>query len=53
MFGDYGWYDERTSAQNRRWDEFCSDNYYSEMTVVEFGAGFGVPTIRLTSERLL
>jgi hypothetical protein len=53
MFGDYDWLSERTDQQEEKWQQFLSDTYKKELTVIEYGAGFGVPTIRMKSEALL
>jgi len=52
MFGDYAWLDGRTAAQRERLDAFLEEERGRRLLVVELGAGTGVPTIRMTSERL-
>jgi len=52
MFGDYAWLDGRTAAQRERFDAFLEEASGERLVVVEMGAGTGVPTIRMTSERL-
>jgi NAD-dependent SIR2 family protein deacetylase len=50
MFGDMGWDDSRTDAQNaslRTW----LDPLKGRLVVLEFGAGSNVPTVRMFSER--
>lgn len=52
MFGDWSWLDGRTAAQRARFDEFVAEVAGARLLVVELGAGTGIPTIRMTSERL-
>ncbi len=52
MFGDYAWLDRRTAAQRARFEAFLEEVSGARLLVVELGAGTGVPTIRMTSERL-
>jgi hypothetical protein len=52
MFGDSAWLDRRTAAQRRRFDAFLDEVAGARLLVVEMGAGTGIPTIRMTSERL-
>ncbi len=52
MFGDWSWLDRRTATQRGRFDEFLAEVRDERLLVVEMGAGTGVPTIRMTSERL-
>lgn len=52
MFGDWSWLDRRTATQRERFDEFLAEVRDERLLVVEMGAGTGVPTIRMTSERL-
>jgi NAD-dependent SIR2 family protein deacetylase len=52
MFGDFGWLDRRTAAQRRRFEAFLEEVAGARLVVVELGAGTGIPTIRMTSERL-
>lgn len=52
MFGDYAWLDRRTAAQRRRFEAFLDEVSGVPLLVVELGAGTGVPTIRMTAERL-
>ena len=55
MFGDWSWLDERTRAQQERfrlWAEGL-EKARARFVVVELGAGTAVPTVRLTSERLV
>jgi NAD-dependent SIR2 family protein deacetylase len=55
MFGDWSWLDERTRAQQERFRPWLEDVEKSRarFVVVELGAGTAVPTVRLTSERLV
>ena len=52
MFGDSAWLDDRTAAQRDRFEAFLSGMEERRLVVVELGAGTGIPTIRMTSERL-
>jgi NAD-dependent SIR2 family protein deacetylase len=53
MFGDYSWLDARAADQRARLDAFLEAEVGDEpLAIVELGAGTGVPTIRMTSERL-
>lgn len=52
MFGDWSWVSDRTSEQERRFDEFVYGLRGKENVVIEMGAGTAIPTIRHTSERL-
>jgi NAD-dependent SIR2 family protein deacetylase len=53
MFGDYGWDDSRTSAQEERLSSWLGGvgRGKEKLVVVECGAGSAVPTVRMTSER--
>ncbi len=53
MFGDYAWLHDRTAAQGARFDAFLEAQGSEPLVVVELGAGTAVPTIRMTSERLV
>ena len=52
MFGDWSWIADRTSGQERQYDEFVTDHRHEPMVVIELGAGTAIPTIRYTSEQL-
>ena len=52
MFGDYGWLSSRTEEQDRRFDDFLSENRSQSLVVVEMGAGTAIPSIRFLSERI-
>jgi len=52
MFSDYAWLDRRTAAKRARFEAFLDEVSGARLLVVELGAGTGIPTIRLTSERL-
>jgi NAD-dependent SIR2 family protein deacetylase len=52
MFGDFAWIDARTAAQRARFEAFLEEVAGARLLVVELGAGTGIPTIRMTSERL-
>jgi len=50
MFGDFGWDGAREEEQARRFERWLGK--IKKLAVVECGAGTGVPTVRMTSERL-
>jgi NAD-dependent SIR2 family protein deacetylase len=52
MFGDWAWLEGRSEAQRDRFDSFLDEIAGRRLLVVELGAGTGIPTIRMTSERL-
>lgn len=52
MFGDYGWLDDRSSEQGRRFRRWLGGRPLGSMVVVECGAGRAIPTVRYTSEQL-
>jgi NAD-dependent SIR2 family protein deacetylase len=53
MFGDWSWVASRTSEQENRLGSWLAGLAGSSLVVVELGAGTGVPTVRMTSERLV
>jgi NAD-dependent SIR2 family protein deacetylase len=53
MFGDFGWLGERAEAQSERLSAWLRGLSGGRITVVECGAGGGVPTVRMTSESLV
>jgi NAD-dependent SIR2 family protein deacetylase len=52
MFGDWGWLGDRTDDQYRRYNQWLQENRDARVAIVECGAGTGVPTVRMTSERI-
>lgn len=54
MFGDGTWIEDRTAAQEKRFDAFVSslDENNTKLLIIEIGAGKAVPTIRMNSEDL-
>ena len=52
MFGDNAWLDARSDGQETQFQSWLQQLSASgaRLTVLEFGAGTGVPTVRLTSE---
>ncbi len=52
MFGDWQWYPRRTAEQESRFEAWLSEAAGPDLVVVEMGAGTGVPTVRMTSERV-
>jgi hypothetical protein len=51
MFGDWNWIGSRSEAQDRRFLTWLDSIRGAQLAVVEIGAGTGVPTVRMTSER--
>jgi NAD-dependent SIR2 family protein deacetylase len=54
MFGDGGWDQSRTLAQDRRLAQWLASvrEVGGKLVIVECGAGEAIPTVRLTSEHL-
>ena len=52
MFGDWNWIGDRSDKQQRDMNQWFRDNESAEIVIVECGAGTGVPTVRMTSERI-
>jgi NAD-dependent SIR2 family protein deacetylase len=52
MFGDYGWDSAREDEQSRRFEKWLA-TISGKLAIIECGAGTGVPTVRMTSERLV
>lgn len=52
MFGDYGWISDRTSRQERHFDEFLTDSRGTSTVAIEMGAGTAIPTIRYLTEQI-
>lgn len=52
MFNDFSWLDERSSAQEERYQDFLRQQQGKRKIVIEIGAGTAIPTIRATSERI-
>lgn len=53
MFGDGGWDDARSDAQQRRLEAWLAQIDGAKIVVVECGAGTAIPTVRYFSERLV
>jgi len=55
MFGDWGWYSDRTEEQEVELQDWISglDRRRTKLVVVEIGAGEQVPTVRRFSERVV
>jgi NAD-dependent SIR2 family protein deacetylase len=51
MFGDWGWDDARTIAQQQRLRAWL-ESLEGKLAVIECGAGLAIPTVRLFCERL-
>lgn len=49
MFGDWGWHDARSAAQQERLTRWLRQ--VERLVVIEIGAGTNIPTVRLMSER--
>ena len=54
MFGDWHWFSQRSDDQDYRFREWLRrvEADGSELVIVEAGAGTGVPTVRMTAERI-
>jgi NAD-dependent SIR2 family protein deacetylase len=52
MFGDWGWISDRTTGQERNYDNFLAEHRGEPLVVIEMGAGTAIPTIRHQSEWL-
>jgi NAD-dependent SIR2 family protein deacetylase len=52
MFGDWNWIGDRSDMQQRAMNQWFRDNASSDIVIIECGAGTGVPTVRMTSERI-
>jgi NAD-dependent SIR2 family protein deacetylase len=50
MFGDGGWIAKRSQEQESRYHQWLRQVSGKRLAVVEFGAGTGVPTVRLECE---
>ena len=50
MFGDFGWNSTRTDGQMRRMREWLGTLRGAKLTIIEFGAGRAVPTVRRVCE---
>jgi NAD-dependent SIR2 family protein deacetylase len=53
MFGDWSWIPHRSRDQEARFGEWLQGVGGARLVVVELGAGSAVPTVRLTSERVV
>ena len=52
MFGDFEWESARTDAQKRRLSSWLGRLDGAKLAIIECGAGQGVPTVRLTCQRI-
>jgi NAD-dependent SIR2 family protein deacetylase len=52
MFGDWSWLGDRSEDQYQRYSQWLQENRDARLVIVECGAGTGVPTVRMTSERI-
>jgi NAD-dependent SIR2 family protein deacetylase len=50
MFGDGGWISHRSDEQERRYHAWLKSISSKRLAVIEFGAGTGIPTVRLECE---
>jgi NAD-dependent SIR2 family protein deacetylase len=50
MFGDGGWLGDRSETQQQRYHDWLGELAGKRLAVIEFGAGTGVPTVRLECE---
>jgi NAD-dependent SIR2 family protein deacetylase len=53
MFGDWNWISDRSGYQQSRFQDWLTANKTKSITIVECGAGTGVPTVRMTSESIV
>jgi NAD-dependent SIR2 family protein deacetylase len=53
MFGDWHWNSRRTTEQERRFQSWLGSAQDTRLVIIEIGAGSAVPTVRMTSERLV
>jgi hypothetical protein len=51
MFGDWSWVDRRAKIQQEYFESFLN-KAYKNLAIIEFGAGLGVPTVRIMGERI-
>lgn len=51
MFGDWGWHPHRSEEQQQRYHCWLEQLAGKRLTIIEFGAGTGVPTVRWECER--
>ncbi len=52
MFGDWGWDESRTTAQQTRLEAWLERASAGRIAVIECGAGTAIPTVRIFCERL-
>jgi hypothetical protein len=54
MFGDWQWLDQRSGAQEARFDQWLHEvkSVNAKITVIEIGAGTAIPTVGRTSEEI-
>jgi NAD-dependent SIR2 family protein deacetylase len=50
MFGDGDWLEDRTAAQNARYERWRREIRGCRVAIIELGAGSAVPTVRLECE---
>lgn len=50
MFGDFNWVEKRAKIQRENFESFLNRAY--KLTILEFGAGVAVPTVRMMSEMI-
>jgi NAD-dependent SIR2 family protein deacetylase len=55
MFGDFAWLADRNAAQHERFEKWLHSlkEKSAQLAVIELGAGKAIPTVRLTSERVV
>jgi len=53
MFGDWDFIPTRTAEQEQRFERWLDSVHSSRLVIVEIGAGSAVPTVRMTSERVV
>ncbi len=53
MFGDWNWLSDRTELQQQGFQRWLEINNRNKIAIIECGAGTAVPTVRMTSERIV
>jgi len=52
MFGDWNWLSNRGEDQHLQFNHWLHENRNARLVIIECGAGTGVPTVRMNSERI-
>jgi NAD-dependent SIR2 family protein deacetylase len=53
MFGDWNWISYRSDIQQQSFQDWRQENQGKKIVIIEMGAGTAVPTVRMTSERMI